>query len=235
MRFKFILLGILVIVSLSVAQTPPGFSGMSGKMQNPGESNAGVPQAGVKHVLYSLILPGAGEWVMGERGMAKFFFGTEFLLWAGYFGTRSYVNVLEDNFHAYAAANAGVDARNKSDQYWIEIGSAENIYKYNEQKRVERRLSDTYPENDFYYWQWESRDARSEYNDLRVKHHDWKRRATFVISGLILNRLVSAIDVVRLLKKQKKSEAKQSSNLYFNYLNDKTSGEVFRLNLNLRW
>lgn len=188
-----------------------------------------------KYVFMSLILPGSGEWFMGNRNTAKFFFGTEFLLWTGYFAANAYVDVLKQDFTAFAAVHAGVSPSGKEDQYWIDIGSSENIYKFNEQKRVERDLAGTYSETERYYWQWDSRENRFRYTDLRLKQHDWKRRVTFVVSGLVLNRLISAIDVIRMIRKTKREEESRSSFLYLNYRENPVHGTVYSLNMTLRW
>lgn len=230
-----IIIILLVAFSLSsaqVLQTPATKFALKQKDQASGSEQPGFK---AKYVLLSLILPGAGEYFMGHHTMAKIFVGTEALLWAGYLGARAYANELEGDFQAFAAVHADVNPHNKSDQYWIDIGSAENIYVYNEQKRVERQLKATYPETAANYWQWDSRANRSEYTDLRIQQHDWKRRTTFVISGMILNRLVSAIDVIRIIKKEKRESQSRMSRLYFDYRNNRLQGEVYRLNLSLRW
>jgi hypothetical protein len=187
-----------------------------------------------KYVFLSLLIPGGGEWFLNHRTSAKILLGTEVALWTGYFGTRSYVNILQQDFEAYAAVHARVNTANKDDQYWIDVGNSGNIYDFNEQKRVERDLEATYPENDENYWQWDSQENRYKYNDMRFKRHDWKRRLNFVVGGLILNRLVSAIDVIRILRRGKK-EGSQHSYLYFDYQDTHLHGEVYRLNMNIHW
>ncbi len=221
--------------SFSFSQTASEFNVARVKSQPTTMEGNEEPGFKARYVFLSLLIPGAGELFMGESKMAKIFFGTDLLLWAGYFGTQAYVDVLGNDFRTFATVHADVDASDKEEQYWIEIGSAGNIYEYNEQKRVDRRLNETLPENDKFSWQWDSQQNREKYNELRVKQHDWERRATFLISGLILNRLISAIDVVRLIRKDEKSEKKQKSSLYFNYLDDVRHGETMSLNLQMRW
>lgn len=203
-------------------------------LQEPVEEEV-APKSGGKYVLLSLVLPGAGEWFLGHKGHAKFFLGTELALWAGYLGTQGYIGVLENDFHSYAAVHAGVTTGGKNDQFWIDIGNSDNIYAYNEKRLVERRLEDVYPEDDAHYWQWDSKTNRDKYNDMRFKQHDWKQRANIIIGGVILNRLVSAIDVIRLIRKEKKADNTRYSRLYFNYGSNRWEGEVYRLNFRLTW
>ncbi len=226
---------LILFVSLAAAQTPPDLHikiNPQQKQEQPDDQQSGFK---AKYVFLSLILPGAGEWFMGHKSMGKFFLGTEFVMWAGYFGTRAYGDVLQRDLESYAAVHAGVDVSGKKDQYWIDIGSAENIYLYNEQQRVDRNLAATYKETTYNYWQWDSKGNRSRYNNLRVEQHDWKRRATFMVSGLILNRIVSAIDVVRIISKEKREARERMSRLYFDYRRTPMQGEALCLNMRLRW
>jgi hypothetical protein len=234
MKYKILLLSLFLIITAQ-AQTGTGFS-MQKLIQTeqPSEENIQSGSKGV-NILLSLLLPGAGEWRMGRKNTAKFFFGTEFMLWAGYFSFNAYADVIKNDYQAFASVHAGVNPNQKNDQYWIEIGSAENIYLYNEQRLRERDIPGTYPETDLYYWQWDSKDSRRRYNQLRVNEHDWERRATFVVSGFILNRLISAVDVLRLIRKEKRAEEQRMSRLYFDYKKDRLGSDVFRLNLALRW
>ncbi|GAB4374173.1 MAG: hypothetical protein Kow0042_18550 [Calditrichia bacterium] len=188
-----------------------------------------------RYVLFSLVLPGAGEWVLGSKGLAKIFFGSEVALWAGYLGTQNYIGVLEDNYQAYAAVHAGVNTADKSEQYWIDVGNADDIFQHNHKRLLQRNLEGTYTENEFYRWVWDSRQSRDQYNELRFKQHDWKRRANILIGGMVLNRLISAVDVIRLLRKQGKESSTQTSRIFFDYRNTVREGEVYCLNLIWQW
>jgi len=193
---------------------------------------------GSKNILLSLVLPGLGEWVAGEKGRAKIFMSFELGLWASYFGIREYANVLERDYLTFAAVHAGVNTRGKAKQYWIDIGNAANIYDFNEKRRIDRNLEATYPETKKYFWQWDSEGNRIEYSDLREKQDSWKQIGTFVVGGMILNRIVSAIDIVRLVRKNKKdssgrSESEQDrrySYLHWSYHQSRLLGDVVQLN-----
>ena len=199
------------------------------------EHGSGKSRFQSKYILLSLLLPGAGEWFIGNKGYAKFFLGTDIVLWLGYLGTQSYINVLENDYQTYAAVHASVDTRNKKNQFWIDIGSHQDIFTFNENRRTERNLEATYPEEKENFWQWDSKDNRLFYNQYRFRQHDWKRRLNIVIGGLILNRIVSAVDVIRLIRKKQKSEQKQLSHLYFDYHTNHSKGNTYRLNLILNW
>ena len=111
-----IVLVIIVLVSLAVAQTPETGSENFFQDEQLQEQNI-KPPSGKVNVLYSLILPGAGQWAMGYKTRAKFFMGTEFLLWAGFIGSHAYSNVIQDNYQSYATVHAGVSSHQKNEQF----------------------------------------------------------------------------------------------------------------------
>ncbi len=153
-----------------------------------------------KPVLASLVLPGWGEYQLGHKKWTTGLVLGEVMLWLGYVGITQYSRVLQKDYQAYAALHAGVNPQGKDDQYWIDIGNANNIYEFNERRRVQRNLEATYPETDFYYWQWDTEANRFRYGDLRDRQYRWERATIFIFSGMILNRLFSAINVIRLQK-----------------------------------
>ncbi|GAB4330821.1 MAG: hypothetical protein Kow0037_06930 [Calditrichia bacterium] len=222
---------ILMIVLLLGITAMPVFSqtAQSVKAEN-SEHNVSA-----KNVLMSLVLPGSGEWLAGHTGKAKFFLGVDATLWAGLFGIQKYLDVLKNDYMAYAAVHAGVNTSGKSDQYWIDVGNADDLATFNQKRLLARDLDGIYPEKDFYNWVWDSRDNRYRYNDMRFKHHDWKRRSSLLVGALILNRIVSAVDVIRLIRKNKKSDNTQYSQLFFNYNNRGWNRGTMELKLQMRW
>lgn len=197
-------------------------------------SQGGKTSGGFLHVLMSLALPGSGELLMGNKGMGKIFLGSDITLWLGFFGTKGYVNVLQNDLETFAAVHAGVETREKDAQYWIDIGTSSNIFDYNAEKLLERDIDATYPENDQFFWQWDSEQHRQDYLDKRLNRLTWKRRTTLFATGLVLNRLVSGIDVIRLIRKNKSSQKlSRQSYIHFNYARNHRQGE--KVSLNLTW
>ena len=229
-KWVFLLILIFAVGQTLVAGERPGqFSAGSEE----GESTS-LPSPSAKYVLYSLILPGAGEYAMGHKGIGKVFLGAEVVLWVAYFGTNQYISILEDDYRAYAALHAQVNTQGKNDRYWAAVGNNDNIYQYNQEQLRNRNIDGLFPETDFYYWQWDESENRYRYNRIRVDAHDWQRRATFILSGFILNRLVSAIDVVRLIR-QGKQPAESHSHLHFDLHSSPVYGDVYRVNFSYRW
>jgi len=95
------------------------------------ESHSGL---NFKPILASLVMPGWGEYQLGHSRWAKGFV-SEVMLWLSYAGIIQYSRVLEKDYQAYAALHAGANPDGKDDQYWIDIGNANNIYQFNERRR----------------------------------------------------------------------------------------------------
>ncbi|HBY18492.1 MAG TPA: hypothetical protein DEH00_04900 [Candidatus Marinimicrobia bacterium] len=49
-----------------------------------------------------------------------------------------------------------------------------------------------------YAWNWESLDHANTFRDIRIKKDRTDHRMTFLIGGMIFNRLVSVLDVIYL-------------------------------------
>ncbi|MEL6824129.1 MAG: hypothetical protein AAFP70_20415 [Calditrichota bacterium] len=209
----------LLIVILALCFTLP-LQAQELKMDQPDPQITQQSRGGVENVLLSMLIPGLGEWRMGNKRAAKIFMGTEVVMWISYLSTRGYINVLQNDLEAFAASRAGVNTAGKGDQYWIDVGQAESIYAFNESKLLERDLNGRYEEGAGFDWQWQSEEDRTDYRQRRLDRLDWKRRSTFLAGGIVLNHLVSAVDVVRLLRKNRSSELSEerSSVLNFSYV-----------------
>ncbi|RMF57441.1 MAG: hypothetical protein D6748_11160 [Calditrichaeota bacterium] len=200
------------------------------------ETVSGGSSGNAFHIFLSLLLPGSGEWLMGNKTMGKIFLGSDALLWLSYWGSKSYVNILQNDLQGFAAVHAGVHTGNKNDQYWIDIGTAGSIYEFNSERLLDRDIDGMYPETGDYSWQWDSEENRRAYLDKRLHRLDWKRRTTYLVGGLVLNRLISAIDVIRLLRKKKPTEpTSRTSFLHIQYSPNKYQGEKVLLHLSWRF
>ena len=188
------------------------------------------------YVLFSLLLPGSGQWAMGRPNAGKIYLGVDVTLWLGYLGMNRHTATLQRDLETYAALHAGVNTANKNDQYWIDVGSASSIYQFNEEKLRERDLEALYPEGSSYDWVWDEEESRVDYVEKRFDRLDWKRYTNWMIGALVLNRIISAVDVFRLIQKDKNSaEDTRQSSLHFKYAYNRSEGDVFKLNLTMQF
>lgn len=176
-----------------------------------------VPQYGKspgKAFLLSFMLPGAGEYYLGDRKMGAIFFGTEIALWSAYFFLNWYSDLKADDYTLYAAAHAGVDPHGKDHDYYVNIESHETIAAYNDAVLQDRRPRDMYPEGESYDWSWDSKASMRRFERMRLNSDRFKNAGLFMIGGVVLNHLVSGIDAIRIARKADRS-AQNRVHLHF--------------------
>jgi hypothetical protein len=149
-------------------------------------------------IVYSLLLPGMGELYADAYSIGKYFTIADGILWGTFIGMEVYSNWQENNYQTYAAANADVDNNNKDADYYSTIGNYTSVFSYNEEKALERNYEEMLdPETDF--WKWNTTDERQTYRDMWTSSEQTSNDIRFVIGGLILNRVASAINAARLV------------------------------------
>ncbi|MBN1155122.1 hypothetical protein JXB12_09425 [candidate division KSB1 bacterium] len=170
-----------------------------------------------KAFLYSFILPGAGEYYLGRKSLAKTFFITEVFLWASYFSFETYSDWLREDMYTMAATHANANIHGRPAQYFVDIGNFNDIYLYNDTKERQREYYKIYDIED-YYWSWQSEEYREKFEDLRISSDRAHNRAVFVVGAIIANHVVSAIDAVwqsSRLEKRMRQQDVNSLNLHF--------------------
>lgn len=150
-------------------------------------------------IIYSLLLPGMGELYADAYGTGKYFTIADGILWGTLVGMNVYSNWQEDNYKTYAASTAGViNDSFKDEEFYANIGDYTSVYTYNNQKALERKFDEMYDEQT-YFWKWNNTDDRRTYRDMWNSSETANNNIRFVVGGLILNRLISAINAARLV------------------------------------
>lgn len=158
-------------------------------------------------VVYSLLLPGMGELYAESYSSGKYFTIAEGALWTAYLGVNTYGNWQKDRYRSFAASNGGVNLEGKDDDYFGVIGEYLNIEQFNNEKALERNFVDMLDEKQ-YFWKWTSED-RKTYRSMWVSSEQAFNNLRFVVGGLIINRLISAINAVRLTVSYNKKQAEE--------------------------
>ena len=70
--------------------------------------------------------------------------------------------------------------------------------KFNRKKALERNF-DQMLDPEVYFWKWNSTDDRTTYRDMWTSSEQTSNDIRFVVGGLILNRVASAINAARLV------------------------------------
>jgi len=164
-----------------------------------------------KALLYSLLLPGAGELSLGAKGRAAAFFTAEGLIWTHYIWYQVAGHLRRDDYIEQAQLNAGVGIGDESDDYWRIVGQYERSSgsgpgSYEEEVRREGRelfpgdpaAQDAYVAENLpsggRAWAWSDADLQRAYRDTRANSNRAFDRAKYSFAAAIFNRLLSAID-----------------------------------------
>lgn len=143
-------------------------------------------------VLYSLLIPGAGEWYAGNFSTGKYLLGSEITLWLSLYGFYSYGAWLKNDAQTFAGVYAGVDWSSKDDKFFVNVGNFNSRSEYNEKKMRDRDIGALYTEPS-YNWKWESDGLRREFRDLRVRSDQMFNAIKFVGTAIVANHIISAI------------------------------------------
>ena len=159
--------------------------------------------------LRSIVLPGWGQRYGGRYGRAAIFTSLEVGLWTGLILSREAWMSGKDNYTVYARQHAGVFG-DKEHEYYVNIGNYANQDAYNVAKRMQRAYDEQYFGTSN-WWEWDSRDNQLTFKDMRISADRHKNRIYYLIGGLVLNRVVSAIDAGRGLAKRQQEIRKKST------------------------
>lgn len=147
--------------------------------------------------VFSLILPGMGELYAGGFSSGKYFLIADGALWLTYTGVELYGNALRDDARAYAIAQAGINPADKDDQFYVDIGNFLTLQEYNEKQLRDREPERLYSAAEGYQWSWTTDAARATYRDQRIASEEAYNARKFIVAGLIINRIASAINATR--------------------------------------
>ncbi|HEX5131998.1 MAG TPA: hypothetical protein VFX92_05885 [Candidatus Krumholzibacteria bacterium] len=194
--------------SLRDAASVPAAAGPSSAWEyDGGVGEAAEPISPGKAVLYSLLLPGLGDYQLGHKERASMFFAIEGGIWISYVVFKQQGSGREDEYQQMAVRFAGVDRTGHSDDFYATLREYDNSNVYEadikddgrydlrqvltadqmEQYFIENRLEDYVP------WQWESNDYRLQYSEVRSSSKTAYRRADYMLAAAAANRVASAI------------------------------------------
>lgn len=146
----------------------------------------------------SLLLPGTGEAYVGEKTQSKIFLGIEIVAWGLVVANMINVNMRQDDYKNFAIQHASVIRNGKGDQFWIDIGKYDTIFEYNEQRIRERDIDALYPEDRFWFWNWDNTENRFFYDAERIETREIEQNRLYFFAAIALNHVISAINALRL-------------------------------------
>lgn len=181
-------------------------------------------------IIYSLLLPGMGELYAENYNSGKYFTIAEGALWATFIGMNVYGNWQENRYKTYAQTYAGINPEGKDEDFYATIGLYTSIETYNNEKALERRYDEMLSEQKF-FWKWNSTEQRKTYRSMWTSSEQTFNDVRFVVGAMLVNRLISAINAVRLVSSYNSELEKEviwnvSLGLDRNILNQ----EVYKIN-----
>ena len=174
----------------------------------------------ISPVVKSLVLPGWGEYSLGNQIRGRIFVLSETTLLLAILGSYSVSKRQDAEFRAYASEHAGISPIGKDRQFWVDIGNYSSLLEFNEEHLRWRDFNALYEDNDTWTWTWDSNDNRERFENMRIASDSWMLRGSFFIGGVVLNHIVSAIDALYLSKISNIKETVVSAN--YNPYTDKT-------------
>mgnify|MGYP005864055029 CR=1 FL=1 len=147
-------------------------------------------------VLKSAVLPGWGE-LSYKSNSAYIFLGTEAALWLGFAGLRYSAHVQDMDMINYARLNAGIVDYPDGNAIWSDMS---DYMSYDDHKTamLENRTPDKIYDTS-YQWEWDELDNLLVFEGLFRNKELTLLASEFVLTGMIVNRVASIINV-RYLK-----------------------------------
>jgi hypothetical protein len=183
-----------------------------------------------KAVLYSLLLPGLGQWYLGEKRQAKIFFALDAVILTSFIVFTVQANLREEEYQEYARAFAGITAAHSDDYYGI-LTQYDSFQKYKDEIKSEGRLL-LYPNvdtatleqyfvdhriADYEAWIWQTADHRRAYQDRRAASKTADRRALYSVAAALANRVASAFFAYRSGRRAKQEGSEQQTGLLIEF------------------
>jgi hypothetical protein len=150
--------------------------------------------------------------------------------WGEYESTFSFVkssNIIT-TYQSIAAEHANVNIDGKNHQFWVDIGNYDSQYDYNDEHLRWREFDNLYPSEANWNWDWDTESKRKEFEDLRIESDRLKLVGKFFIGGIVLNHIISAIDVYYLKNISLKEKVE-----FLSYINPDNYTLVYSIQLNL--
>jgi hypothetical protein len=179
--------------------------------------------------LKSLVLPGWGQYDSGRKRSAVFFALGELAVFSGMYAFHVRGVVKRRDYIAYAAQYAGV-VGDHPQSFYVDVGNWDRVEDYNEQRLKDREFDQLYT-SPLDRWEWDSYAHRVRMKKIRVQSGRAFNTVYYLIGGLILNHIGSAIHAGRGVRGSKNGDSasrawrffvapvsdRQGLSLHFNY------------------
>ena len=177
-------------------------------------------------ILLSTALPGSGEMYLGSE-TSKYFLWSELALWFAFAGTYGAQEAYLTSAHSYAKRYADADFASKDIEFlnlMADYRSRNGVTtsshnpdtgeNYNlDQQRLGNPVDIDFPDTQEYYWNWgtsenpENTEHWDHYKDILKKRRISEMFFKASIGALVVNRIISIVNVIRVHKNQNYSSS----------------------------
>jgi len=164
--------------------------------QDPLSTSIDANHLSAKRALFSsILLPGLGHKYVNEGKWSRWavtYAAADVSLWLSLLGGEWHRNSLVRSYETLAAGSAGASLAGKDRSFYLNLATFESSDAYLETMLRTRQWDQLdYVSKASYQWDWESESKFVEFRALRNDAESLKRRRSFLIAGLVVNRILS--------------------------------------------
>ncbi|MCP4573126.1 MAG: hypothetical protein GY838_12285 [bacterium] len=176
-------------------ERPDEIGGAGGEREDQETTGPSNLREKIKAGALSAVLPGAGQFINGQRTKAYIMGGAEVAIWTAWFVFDKQGDGHMEDSRDWAAIYAGTSG-DHGDRMWQAVGRYMDSDAYwTDLIREARALGETAP-GPPPTWQWVNNDRRVGYQGLRADGNSAYDRRDFMILFAVINRAVSVVDAV---------------------------------------
>ena len=149
----------------------------------------------------SIALPGMGHYYVGKPKSAFVYLSADLAALFGALAFYALADNREKNARSFAASAAMIRNAPSGDAYWRQVGAYMDAAEYNEAVELSRGNAAALYQDPETWWRWSDKEQRDKYNDLRQKARDFRTASSFFVGALVVNRIISTVDL-RVFRKK---------------------------------
>jgi len=177
------------------------------------ETNPKLHRSVGKAFLMNLAIPGAGHLYAGEkRGFVHL--GLEGMAWAAYLYYHDRGKAKEKEFETYADGHWDYTRWIQSNPQYQNSPEDSLIIYFRDHNR--QQYYEDIGKISTYWDGWDSQDNRNFYRGIRARSNNFLKNAHTAVAGAFVNRIVSAVDILRVMKNKSHAALGEQTKIRFN-------------------
>jgi len=172
--------------------------------------------ADMPSLIKAAVLPGWGQ-MDYSRGHGKILMTADLTLIAGLLTYTRYAAVQQRDLESYAGRYANAAELYDNEQYWTDLGNYMNFEAFRTAMLETRQPERIYDEK--YAWDWIELDKANSYLEQRRARDISRNRQVMIGGALVLNRIVSLVDMIYLQNRSAKVSVAYEENALYRGLN----------------